>query len=407
MRKRSNSTAFRSVTPLTPRINGSDYVAFARYRPIPDFTPFVPPEEQCTIDDPIDSLIYDSLPGSTTVTEVDQYGLLGFVNRRQASPFVSELNWTICPNNDYCDGPEIEGSVQANRYTTRWQAVYDPDTGIIQYGRTDGTLVNADSALFPVPLTLTKEDQISLSFDANARASYAIQASASTIEIRRFVAGVPTTHTFTGISPRLLYNGILQRDNSLVDLVCFYINAGAICGRFQRDNFGVEYVFYTPPTSIAPTRISKTDRDISYQELFYHAGEETYYALRSSVYPPFPIYVSEPLGLSIVAAGGDYFSVVIDGGAYTENTTLSIGPAGGSYNSNTITVPLVSEQTTLQIYPNGGEYTQITVSGGTYAESASLQIAPGDGNYVETSVNGGTYTENTTLTIGPAGGTYA
>ena len=407
MRKRSNSTAFRSVTPLTPRINGSDYIAFARYRAIPDLTPFVPPEEQCTIDDPIDSLIYDSLPGSTAITQVNQYGLLGFINRRQGSPFVSLLNWTICPNNDYCDGPEIEGSVQANRYTTRWQAVYDPDTGLIQYGRTDGTLVNADSALFPVPLTLTEEDQISLSFDANARASYAIQASATTIEIRRFVAGVPTTHTFTGVSPRILYDGILQRDNTQVDLVCFYINGGSICARFQRDNFGTEYVLYAPPTSIAPTRISKTDRDTAYQELFYHAGEDNYYALRSSPYPPFPIYVSESTTLSLVSAGGEYFPVVIDGGSYTENTTLSIGPSGGSYDSSTITVPLISESTTLSIIPASGEYTATIVAGGSYSELTSLQIAPVDGNYVETSVNGGTYTENTTLTIGPAGGTYA
>jgi hypothetical protein len=190
-------------------------------------------------------------------------------------------------------------------------------------------------------------------------------------------------------------------------LVCFYINAGAICGRFQRDNFAVEYVFYTPPTSIAPTRISKTDRDIAYQELFYHAGEGNYYALRSSVYPPFPIYVSDLATLTVAPAGGEHFAVIVSGGTYIEPAALTVAPAGGSYDSNTINAPLVTEQATLTIGPASGEYTQTTVSGGSYSESTSLQIAPVDGNYVETSVNGGTYTENTTLTIGPAGGTYA
>jgi hypothetical protein len=69
MRRISIATAFQSITPLTPRVNGLPYNAFLRYREIPDLTPFVPPEDQCTIDDPLDSLQYESLPGFTAITQ--------------------------------------------------------------------------------------------------------------------------------------------------------------------------------------------------------------------------------------------------------------------------------------------------------------------------------------------------
>lgn len=407
MRRRSNSTAFQSVTPFFPRIAGVNaYESFIRYREIPDLTPFVPPEDVCTIDDPLNSITnYNALPDFITITQVDQYGLLGFEEQRNASDTQSVLNWTICPNIDYCDGPTQEGVTQARRYFNRWVASYDPDTGIISYGRTDQSLIPADVLLFPTPLTLTEDDQISISFDGNAKASFAIQLNATTVEIRRLVAGVPSITSFPGTAPRLFYNGIVQRDSASIDLVCFYLNAGAVCARFQRDNFLTEYALYTP--AIAPVRITKTDRSTAYQRLYFIDIDGVYRTIRSEPYPPFPVFEDDSAMHLAVPAGGEYDSLTVISGPYSDSGIHMAVPAGGEYDSNTVISGPYAEAATHNVVPAGGEYNLIAVSGGTYSESASHNAIPGTGEYNLVAISGGTYTDDSQHQASPAGGEYS
>jgi hypothetical protein len=402
MRRRRLATAFQSMTPITPRLSGViSYSAFAKYREA------LNGNEECTTGDPIDQgLRFESLLNQIAIPQVDQYGFQGFEQRR--TPFDSSLleNWTICPNYDYCDGPETEGITQPTIYTTRWAAQYFPDSGTIKYGKKDGSLVNASALLFPLALNLSKDDQISISFDANARASFAFQAGASTIEIRRFEAGTPTTYSFSGTTPRLFYDGTLQRNNTEVDLICFYLNGGAICARFQRDNFAVEYVIYTPPTVDSPARITKTDKQSYYQVLYFVDSVGKKFALRSEVYQPFPEYYSDAALSVVVPLSGDYGSPIVTTGPYLDAAVSLVEPLSGAYNSNTVISGPYSDSAGTVAIPLSGAYNLVTVQSGPYSDAAGTTVIPLSGAYNATSVNGGTYSDAANSLVQPLSGTY-
>lgn len=403
MRKRRLSTTFQSMTPITPRLSGIiAYFAFPKYREA-----IAANVDTCTTDDPIEQgLQFESLLNQVAIPQVDQYGFQGFQQRR--TPFDSSLleNWTICPNYDYSDGPITEGITQPTIYTTRWAAQYFPDSGTIKYGKKNGTLVNASALLFPIPLNLSEDDQISISFDANARASFAFQAGNSTIEIRRFEAGTPTTYSFSGTTPRLFYDGILQRNNTEVDLICFYLNGGAICARFQRDNFAVEYVIYTPPTVDSPARITKTDKQTYYQILYFTDADGKKFAIRSEVYQPFPEYYSDPALSLVVPLSGDYSSAIVIIGPYSDQAINLVVPLSGAYNSNTIASGPYTDNAVNNIVPLSGAYNLITIQSGPYFDAAATSIIPLSGSYNDVSINGGTYSDSANSLVQPLSGAY-
>lgn len=402
MRRRRLATTFQSMTPITPRLSGViSYSAFAKYREA------LNGNQECTTGDPIDQgLQFESLLNQIAIPQVDQYGFQGFEQRR--TPFDSSLleNWIICPNYDYCDGPLTEGITQPTIYTTRWAAQYFPDSGTIKYGKKDGSLVNASALLFPLALNLSKEDQISISFDANARASFAFQASSSTIEIRRFEAGTPTTYSFSGTTPRLFYDGTLQRNNTEVDLICFYLNGGAICARFQRDNFAVEYVIYTPPTVDSPARITKTDKQSYYQVLYFTDSIGKKFAVRSEVYQPFPARYSDAALALVVPLSGEYSSPIITTGPYSDAAVSLVVPLSGEYNSNTVISGPYSDAAATTVVPLSGAYNLVTVQFGPYSDAAGTTVVPLSGAYNEVSVNGGTYSDAANSLVQPLSGAY-
>lgn len=402
MRRRRLATTFQSMTPITPRLSGViTYYAFPKYREA------LSGDEGCTTGDPLEQgLQFESLLNQVNIPQVDQYGFQGFEQRR--TPFDSSLleNWTICPNYDYCDGPLTEGVTQPTIYTTRWAAQYFPDSGTIKYGKKDGSLVNASVLLFPLALNLSEQDQISISFDANARASFAFQAGASTIEIRRFEASTPTTYSFSGTTPRLFYDGTLQRNNTEVDLICFYLNGGAICARFQRDNFAVEYVIYTPPTVDSPARITKTDKQSYYQILYFVDSVGKKFAIRSEVYQPFPDYYSDNALSLVIPLSGDYSSPIVTIGPYSDSAVSLVVPLSGQYNSNTVISGPYSDAASTVVIPLSGAYNLVTVQSGPYSDSASTDVVPLSGGYNDVSVNGGTYSDAANSLVQPLSGAY-
>jgi hypothetical protein len=338
---------------------------------------------------------------------VDQYGLNGF-NQRRAPDGKSKLsNWTICPNYDFCDGPLVEDVTQPKIYTTRWAAYYDPDSGAIKYGKKNGTFKNASIQLFPAALVLSETDQISMCFDANARASFAFQFTSSEIQIRRFEASTPTTYQFSGTNPRLFYDGILQRDNTLQDIVCCYVNGGSLCVRFQRDNFAIEYVMYAPSGTEELLRVTKTDKNEYFQVVFYTSVDNRQYAVRSMVYQPFPDYYTDNALSSVTPLSGDYSSSVIIIGPYSDSGTNSVAPLSGSYDSNTVVTGPYADAAINSVAPLSGSYDSNTVVTGPYADAAINSVAPLSGEYNNVSVNGGSYIDSGTNTVQPLSGNYS
>jgi hypothetical protein len=401
MRLRKPSTTFQSITPVTPRMLGLTYYSFLKYRDV------LKPEE-CARTDPLDNgLVYDSLASITSIPQVDQYGLNGF-NQRRAPDGKSKLsNWTICPNYDFCDGPLNEDVTQPTIYKTRWRAYYEPSTGTIKYGKKNGTTKVADTLLFPAALGLSEDEQISICFDANARASFAFQSSESDIQIRRFEASMPTTYQFPGIYPRLFYNGILQRNNTLVDIVCFYARNGLLCARFQRDNFAIERVLYSPSGTECFSRITKTDKSEYYQVIYYTASSGRQYAVRSMVYQPFPEYYVDNSTSFVFPLSGVYSSSVIITGPYTDNAASSVSPLSGDYSANTVQTGPYTDSAASSVDPLSGAYDLKTIQTGPYDDSAASSVNPIIGVYDNLSIDGGSYIDSAASTVQPLSGNYS
>lgn len=372
-----------------------------------DYPVFFSVGESCCISmDPLPYTVdFDSLSNLQPYTGSAQYGLLPVDDLAEFIPSdaypLGRANWAICPYCDFCDGPEIEGVTQEERYTTRW--FVNSSSAPAQYG-VDGVSSQDVPANLFVGVDQSEIFTISLGFDSNARPAFAIQTGTGQIEIRREVAGVPTVYSFAGDYPRLLYDGILQRDSSSIDLVCFYVSGGGVKMRFQRDNFGVEYDFVTATPNAV--RVTKTDRIDACQLLYFTDSDGALIAARSEVYPPFPILVSDLGTNSAAPAGGEYMLGVVDGGSYSDAGTNAAAPAGGEYVSNTVNTGPYTDDGTNMAAPAGGEYAEVVVSGGAYSESATNSASPATGEYTEVSVNGGTYTENATNSAAPSGGEY-
>lgn len=371
---------------------------------------------QCFYADPLPyAPEWDNLVDDLANPQVDLYGFLGFPSGRLNDDIVlnDPANWEICPFVDYCDGPEVEGDTQPFRYVTRWTARLDPTaTGDqrVMYGRTGEAVQPANPLLFPALLG-PDATWITIGFDANALAGFAFQydnAGTPTIEVRRLIAGVPTTFTWAGVSPRLFFDGILQRDPALTDLICFYVNlAGQLCGRFQRENMAIEHVLGTTGLEGGIQNLTKTDRDGSYQRIYYIAGNGDYRMYRSAVYPPFPIYGTDLLSYGLGGLTGLYLPAITPGGSYADLLSYELGELIGAYVSGIVPSGPYSDLSSYGLDPLSGDYTTIIViAGGDGTDLSSYDIGVLTGAYIQTIVSGGAYADLASYGIGELSGTY-
>lgn len=356
---------------------------------------------------------WDDLSGDVAIMPIDVYGLKGFEAYAVADLESAGRLWcTFEPALDFCDGPEIESQPLEygyERYSDRWKA--QNDAGVFSYAKVGEEWSPAPAGLFPA--TVSGAEGVSISFDANARPCFAFGIG-GTVELRRFVAGVPTTYSWAGTSPKLFFDGLLQIDVSLRDVVCFYLSEGRICVRMQRDNFAVEHVLAEVEgvaELVKVDRGSGADQNRLFLSVLTQAGEKL--LLRSGPYPPWPISVKTRyrLLLSATPAGGAYWPVVLVLDTVRDSLGLAATPAGGEYWAIRITVPTVREALGLAAAPapTGNRYWQIRQDAGTYHESLGLAAAPAaTGNrYWLVRVDAGTYRETVSLSATPAGGTYA
>lgn len=363
---------------------------------------------------PADPLAYapnfDDLINPQVITEHDQYGLLGFTEIRDWTAPYSQLNWTLCLFLDYFDGPFTEAiptdGSPCYRFNYRWSVFYNKIEGSFRYSRVGTPSQPADPLLFPAPVFIPQDGQISGSFDANARMCYAFDFNATDVQIRRFVAGVPTTYQFAGQHPKLLFDGLIQRDNALTDLCCFYVRGGDIYVRMQRDNFGVEYLMVDNGLHNL-VRITKTDRVGDTQILYTLDNVDTKQAIQSAPYPPWPVCEGDEQQNVFLFTGGSYDEGIVLGGNYYDFASNALEFPGGVYFSTVVNETAAPDFAANALQFTGGIYFLTVVNSTAGPDYQANTLVFTGGVYFLVVVNGGSYNEPQSNTLQFTGGTYA
>lgn len=180
------------------------------------------------------------------VDGVPQYESLAFTTHAERVE-VMPLRRSVA----YPLGPENFHGTQNALYTRQW-ACWPSKTGGFRMLRdaVPGTIIPPDESQgFKSQLTAAVIDtpHVSCSFDQVGYECIAWQHDETTAKIIRWQNGTPTTTTFAGWSPILFFNGLVNiqaKIDGTTDVVCYYIRrgSGAICARFQRDGFAIEYI---------------------------------------------------------------------------------------------------------------------------------------------------------------------
>ena len=250
------------------------------------------------------------------VDGVDQYGFL-----RLESQWIEPIDFTRTSRKiNPTVGPEILRVQQDSVFTDPWVA-WVSNNGI-RLMKAATVMPPSDEAgvaslFYQTPIV---PQHLSLAFDQDAFECLAIQLDDDTIEVKRWQNSQETTHQFSGWSPVLWYDGILQVDTTLRDVVCLYLDkpdSYNLKARFQRDNFSIEYAIATLERRVWFLTDAATLND----RLFLHGittdGNVT--SIYSIDYPPAPVEAQETLGVGIAALSGE-----LTGGIVTTNQQDSV-----------------------------------------------------------------------------------
>lgn len=312
---------------------------------------------------------------------------------------------------NFCHGPFIEGSTQVQQYIQRWIAWVATD-GIRYAKYEEGTLYD-DSAgqltdLWSAPVP--RPAKFSFAFEQDALHAIALQ-DGTDIVLRRKVSGVPTEFTWTGKSPVLFYNGIVEFDTSVTDLICIYLPAAGdkILVRLQRDNFGVEYELNTDLRSTL-AELHQTDAikidGVLYQQIWGLDTDGQQVFFNSAPYPPFPQYASDHISLANTLDEGLYYSPIVSAFAAGDGVTMLQGLESGSYDSVIINATAPGDKVSMLQGLDSGVYFSIIVSAtaptdkvsmtqgldsGAYTLQAIASNAPGDKISMDNGLDSGVY----------------
>jgi hypothetical protein len=312
---------------------------------------------------------------------------------------------------DTCHGPFVYGSTQIAQFSTRW--VCWVGTNGMRFAKfTPGILFNdvdgqADD-LFPLG---TRPKHLSFSFEQDALHAIAIQTGTDTCAVRRKVSGVPTEYTFTGRSPVLFYNGIVEPDTAATDLMVFYIKAAGdkIYVRRQRDNFGIEYILNgTLRTTLRA--LQKTDairvNGVNRQYLWGidTAGRQVLYI--SDGYPPFPQYAEDRLLQTIAFAEGTYFPTVLQFFAPGDSATVDVGFQQGEYISQIVERAVPFDFASVNVGLDTGDYRLVIVEATSPFDAASVAVGFESGDYLVVAIPSNAPGDAASVDVGFDSGVY-
>lgn len=340
------------------------------------------------------------LPLSTTpISGTDYYGAL--------APELKFQGWgtyrEICPIVCFCEGPTAEGATVVEylgRYETRWMALLVE--GLFYYGRVDGALIQAPLDLFPDPLSDTAT-HVALSFDANARPVFAYE-DGGTIHVRRYVAGTPTTYSWTGTEPCLFFNGVVNFDDTQTDVVCYHLTdtGGSLYARIQRENFGVANLVAEDPGLTTLAAVDRGRGTLASYMVIEASGKRVF----ASVYPPWPILAEDAATVSVAPVTGTHRRVLVEAGSYSDTAAVTIGPVTGIYRPVLVRLPPASDEAAVSVAPVTGVHRLVLIRAGDYSDAAAVTVGPSTGIYKFTLVQAGSYSDAAAVTIGPVTGVH-
>lgn len=334
------------------------------------------------------------------ITGIDQYGF-----QRLYRQCINDIDFTRTSRKvNPTVGPEILRVQQDSVFTDPWVAWFSNEGIRLKKASTVNPPADEEGVPSIFYQSSTIYDHMSLAFDQDAYECFAIQKTSTTIEVKKWLNGVHGTYTFNGWSPVLWFDGILQVDDTLTDIVCLYLDKPDsinLKARFQRDNFGTEYAIAT----LARAVYFLTDADTGNDRFILHGitpdGNVT--TITSIDYPPAPVEIGETVPFSIAPSSGAYGSDVI-GTQGDDTASMSITPESGIYQP--ITVATAGDDTaSMSIAPaDGGEYDEISVPTAG-SDTASMGITPESGEVIEIAVPI-ELSDTAHLSITPESGTY-
>jgi len=338
----------------------------------------------CIGSDPHDYPYWRKFPElSYSITPVDVYGGLGFESVSVQGPD----HENFCVLYAYCDGPTEDGvtsSFQWDRYITRWVAILE--NGEMFYGKVGDIIIPAPAALFS-DSPFEDVTKISISFDANARPCFCMAYKSGLIEIRRFVAGNYEKYSFNGTTPVLIFNGILQHDLNLRDVVCYYTNGSSIMARFQRDNFATGYRIVD---GVVNYTLKITDRgrdELSSFHILEARTRSNEKVLFYVDYPPWPILQTDS-AISVATINSDvsHEKVIVD---FSENEmTVSVATINSDiiYESQSVHFSDSDLSASFAVINSDVSYEQVILITTGSDASTSNALVNSDVHYYESTI---------------------
>ena len=336
---------------------------------------------------------------ASTTSGTDYYGALAPTLKFQGGGTYRDICPTVC----YCEGPTEEGATVVKylgRYETRWMAILVE--GLIYYAPVDGALIQAPLDLFPTTLPDTAT-HLALSFDANARPVFAYE-DGGTIYVRRYVTGTPTTYSWVGTDPCLFFNGVINYDDTLTDVVCYHLTAsgGGLYARFQRENFGVANLVIEDPGFDSLMAVDRGRGALGSFMVVELSGKRIF----AAVYPPWPVSESDAVAASVACIGGIHRRVVFSAGSYEDSAASGIGPLTGMHRAVVVTLPTASDSVASSIGVVTGAHKLVRVTLATESDSLASTIGPLTGVHKFVVIQAGTYNDSVTSTTAPLTGVH-
>lgn len=347
---------------------------------------------------------WDELFPSQSTTPISVYGSPGFDEFRTGG--TSQV-FDTCTNTATCVGPVQEGlpmSTLFDRYATPWEAMLKD--GEIFYRRSDG------SDWIQVPVELIPQPNLDMGglgfcFDANARPCFASEISGE-IHIWRYQGGIPTEFTITGSSPKLFFNGVLQPDDTLRDIVCYFSNDGSLCAAFQREDFSTTYILFSDseyPIDDIKQVLVNSDLESGSRE-YVVTSNATNILFRSPAYPPWPALAYDGVGSSAAPQLGSHSLVLVGAGEYSDTATSSAAPLDGVHRAVLLTLATESDSMSSSVSSITGYHKLVLITLPTEADASTSSTAPSSGVHRFTLIQAGIYVDSAASTTSPQPGSY-
>lgn len=218
---------------------------------------------------------------------------------------------------DYFLGPVAYGQAQEAEYADRW-ALWQAGDGIRIGKRRKTYSPDTYGDVFPIEISEIGLTHLSGAFDYTAYCQIAASTAENfTIYADDGAAG-DTYGPFEGTSALMWFDGLLQRNEALQDIVCIYMKPfqHKLFGRFQRDSYSIEYELAV--LNFIPRWLQKCDVvNFWYFRLWGRTLEERQFEVTSNFYQPKALTFTGAAAGAGAIQSAVIFDVIVSGGTFT------------------------------------------------------------------------------------------